>query len=334
MSAKIKALSAQSLDTEQYELLSSKRNLFEVLSYLKAIPAYKDLFSEVSETTANREQLEAQLKKDQFIKYHKLFHYVSFYEKKVLSFVIMRSEVEELLRYVRYINSDTNETFFLKLDYLYRNSKIDFNSLTGRKSFTDLLNAVKDTIYYQPLIPFVDRYDYPGVEHALRATFYSHLLSLIKRNLSGPVQKQMLDATLMVVDFINISAIIRIKAFYTKSSSPSDIRPQLLPHAKHLKGQLLEDVLSARGKDEIYELLKKSKYHLYFTNLDRQYVDAILPSFYLHYFGRIAHTGTPTIALAISYLYMVDLENRNLTDLIEGVSYGLAPESIKKYLYF
>ncbi|MDP4153611.1 MAG: V-type ATPase subunit [Bacillota bacterium] len=333
ITAKVKSMHGYSFKSSDYEALMSKRNIGEMLSFLKSTESYGFLLRDMDETAMSRIAIEAALKKDLFYKYLKLFNYIGFSQKKSIAYIILKAEADEILRYVRFIKAHKpDEYFMLKSEFLLEHSKIDFKSLQSKISFNDLQQAVKGTHYYSALSDFGSDFDYTEVEHAVYTSYYGYKLELFS-NLDDAAKNQITDMIFTQIDFINISAIIRLKGYYGAGNDKETISKYLLPYSKYLKGNLLNAVLQAPDKEAVYNALRKSPYGGFFEHSDRMYVDAMIPLFLTRYCKRLFNSGTPSLGIALAYLQLQEIEIQNIINIIESVGYDLMPDVMRKYLY-
>ena len=79
-------------------------------------------------------------------------------------------------------------------------------------------------------------------------------------------------------------------------------------------------------------LLARSPYAKYVDNADYTYIEYTVSSIRYRLSRRfmVFATGAPTVVA--SFMVLSNLERENITNIIEGIRYGVSPEEIEKIL--
>lgn len=331
--AKTRVLYGRRLTPSQYSTLMSLHSVPEIARYLKSNTPYGELLSGVNEQMLHRGQLENILRRDLFHQYIKLHRYLSKGEQQVLQYLLHRSESQELLSFIRALSAGHPESYFFTMPEFFRtHSRIDFRALPSVKTPRELLQKLADTPYYRVLCPHLDRdgpVDFTAVEVALYTHHYTLLLKAIQTQLSGESREEMQTLICEQLDLLNISRILRLRIHF--NYSPREIRLYLIPNGRKKSEDLINALLSAPGAEEMHKLLAESPYRSYLPPDGMEEPEKL----YYRYLYRAArqrlHAPFPSVLWPLSYLYLKEIEIRNLINIIEGVRYQLPPEDIRRY---
>ncbi len=331
--AKTRVLYGRRLTPAQYAALSDLHSVEAIARFLKSSTPYGELLSGVNEQLLHRGQLESLLRRDLFHQYIKLHRYLPKDERPVLQYLLHRSETQELLSFLRLLSAGRPESYIFTMpEFLRTHSRIDFRGLPSVKTHRELLGRLSDTPYYRVLRPLLDRdgpVDFTAVEVALNAHHYSLLLKAVREKLSGRIREEMLALVCDQLDLMNISRILRLRIHF--DYSPREVRLYLIPTGRRKGEKLVDALLSASGKEEMARLLTASPYGEYLSPDGIEQPEKLYYRYLYRAARRRLHASYPSVLWPLSYLYLKEIEIRNLINIIEGVRYQLPPEDIRRY---
>lgn len=335
MIAKAHAMYGKRLKRENYHELVRLKSVGDIAAYLKNTPGYADILANIYPESIHRGQLELLLRKSVFSKYVRLAHYDASRKNSFLFFLVSRLEIEQIMRSVMFLNAK-DERFIDELPgYLISHATFPLLKLAQARNFDELLSVLEHTPYYEALIPFRPeedkKIDYTGCEKALNTLYYEQILKKIDRTVRGKEKEELKNILKAQVDLINLSVIYRLKCFFGMNAD--EIREHLLPFHYRLNRERLDTLLSAEEKEDFFRFIRSN--NSYKKTLDPSrfaYVEDFVKQINSFYSKHLMHFSSGAPAVVYGYMELLQLELMNLTNIIEGIRYGLSPENITKLL--
>ena len=330
--AKARAMYGKSLDESDFQALLNCKSVSEIAIYLKQRTRYASVLSVLDETNIHRGQLETLIRQEIYFDLFALSRYAHEDTLAFSDFFISRMEIEQIIKCLMLMNIGKAEEYVyimpLSLDEF---TDISLKSLAGVHSYSDMLNALKGTRYYSVLSGLLpkdnSRADITSIEIALENKSYEKAISTIDNGKHKSDRKELHDIFMSMLDIENMSRIIRLKKYY--GFSAEQIMSMLIPYGRFSK-KMLAELCNAENADQVIALSKsthigrltsKLKYHE-----QRQMTDVMIYNYCKHH---LRLSPNPTIVM-ISYIYLREIELKNIVNLIEAARYGLpADEKVK-----
>ncbi len=336
MLAKVRARFGKRLTEKNYEELCSLSSVSGVASYLKKHPHYKDTLVTVDPRNVHRGQLEAVLRRGIFSQYAGLAGSQPGGENGFYNYVILRSEVDQIVTMLRLIQAGTPGNYLLILpNYLIKYASFNLEALGRATSFDELLEVLRQTQYYQILRrnrpAGSKKIDIAACERALITQYYNAVLELISKHFDTNEQEQLRKMLMLHVDIQNLTYVYRLKRFF--DAPPEQILGALLPFDTPSK-RVIEIMTTAKTPKELTDALRASRYHWdKKINPDNpDYIEALTGrreyDLALH---NIHFSSSPAVVL-MSYMTHLEQEIDNITNIIEGIRYELSREEIQHML--
>lgn len=333
ISSKVRVLYGRRLTVEDYFELLKKRTVGEIAAFLKETDAYKEELSGIDERLVHRGQLENILHRKLFSEFDKLFHFSYGSDKELLSLMLVRYEIQQILSFLRYLKSGNTEEFIYTVpEFIMKESKLDFVRISNAKSFEEFLKLIEKTPYYKVLknYKFENEIDSTMIDTFLYSYYYAEFFKGIRKLFNGDMGNILNRFTGSRIDLVNITRIIRLKKYY--NLPPEDITPHILPFNYHLKKDKLNAMLSAKTPDDVLDIVKTTPYAKLFNEHSFPYIEEYVYEFLYKISRSVMMSGLSSINIPVAYLNLKEIEQRNLIAIIEGKRYGLAAEDIKKHL--
>lgn len=221
------------------------------------------------------------------------------------------------------INEQTNEVENWTTK-LFQNLK----GISKQKTYEELIEFLKRHGYssvFEKQIKEIDQMNLFEIENQLDKFYFENMMKIARkhnRNLADIIGKQ--------IDLNNIIWMYRVKKNYHFSKEQT--RNILMKTYYKLKKSELEKMLEANNEKEMKEVLQKTFYAKYinFDHTDdlEQQIDKYLYDVYKkHFRGNIFD-----ISAIYAYINMVEQENNDILNMIEGIRYHLNKEEIQKKL--
>ncbi len=336
LGAKVRAMYGNHMTRDDYTRLAGMQNLTEMTAFLKGHPSYVESMGTLPSQDVTRKDLEDAIYLDLTNDYFRVLSFVTPNDVTVMRFLVLSMELREIMRFMRLAeNGKASEYSFTMPQYFDRYSKIHYAQLSSAVTYSDMLDAVRQTHYYQHLVQLPLRSSgfpaYTAVESAIRNAYYRWVLGVIQKNYSGTDKQSLLKAVGIHIDIINVTNIIRVRRHFP--AAIENIYGYLLPMSYKLKAPVVKALLSAADETAMLGVLRSAGYASLFTgeprdNIDHYFYDA-MTAFSLRELRR----GKPYVGTAMAYIFLKELEISNLTSLIECVRYSVPIDKALSYLY-
>ena len=328
--AKARAKYGRRLKEKDYKALVKCGSVGEIVRYLKSYTEYDRYLSKVS-AGIHRGNLENILREEHFNSFLSLCRY-NRADSPITGYLYRRTEIRELIKYLTLLSIGRPIEYIFTLPmYFDDHTEIPLQKLSSAHSYPALLELLPQRGYRDILklhIPESDEeIDISAIEDALLIysldTLYTDI-SNIKNKGERARLKSLFDT---LVDYNNYSRILRLKRFYKLGGE--DVKKHILPYGT-LYGRRLEPMITKETYEEVRSALSDTKVGKKAQSFDIDDEMAIKGRF-LKCRHELYFSTEPEIVL-LAYYIVSETEIKNLTTIIEGVRYGIAPERIFEML--
>lgn len=332
--AKARAMYGKSLKESDFNALLDCKSVAEIAVYLKQRTDYSSVLGGLDENNIHRGQLETLLRQEIYFDLFALSRYAHEDTLAFSDFFISGMEIQQVIKCLMLINIGKADEYVysvpLSLDEF---THISLKALAGVHSYGDILNALKGTWYYSVLSELLPKdnakADITAIEIALENKSYEKALETIDKGRHQSDRKELRDIFLSMLDIENMSRIIRLKKYYGLSSE--QIMPMLIPYgrlsrkmlAEFCRAENVEQIFELSGSTHIGRLMAKPSYREH-----RQMKDIMIYNYCKHH---LRLSPNPTIVM-ISYIYLREIELKNIVNLIEAARYELSADEKVKLL--
>ncbi|MEG1475216.1 MAG: V-type ATPase subunit [Longicatena sp.] len=337
--AKAKCMHGMQLDREDYKELLHKKSITEITSFLKNETTYAEALKDVRENNIHRGQLENLLRQDMFKKTMKLYRYAPSAEKKYYQLHLQEIEIEVLLFHIRTLISQEFEDAISELPlFLKAYLSFDLVRLGMVKTYDDLLNVIKNTMYYETLTTFrVSKgkeytIDYTAIETTLQKCYYNHVFEVIDKVIKGKKKKAVKDFFISEVELANITKIYRFKKFF--QAREDEIRESLIFIDGYLTNAFMEELIAEKSAEGVLKKLQQKRYHIVLDNNEDTYIEHSTEKILYDIAKKNFIYSQDAPLVFTSYLLIVNRELENITNIIEGIRYQVTSEDIEKMLIY
>lgn len=334
ISAKAKTMFRARLTAQDYAQMAAKRQVIDVINYLKNETSYADALKNVQETAVHRHQLEFLLNKNIYRVYERLRHYAPGSDLGFYDYPKSEAEIKMLVAAVDYVISPAHMNHaFAFPTYLEHFTTFDPAALSKVRTYADVLEAVKRTKYHGILQRFAPadggRVDIAGLEFALRQDYYLTLFESIDK-LEGGVKKDIKEYFCLRVELINLSNIYRMKRFY--HMSPARIANFIFPYYGKLRKKQINEIVEASDTDAFWRLLSETVYSDAFPQDNRDFIEQSVFRLVFSESRRNFRFRHEPPMVFTTYLSLLEIETDNIIKIIEGASFGLESAEIMRTL--
>ena len=334
--SKAQAMFGKRLRFQDYQELAKKANVAEIASYLKNQTDYDSFLEGVNEHSIHRGYLELLIRQNYFYRFSKLLRYTND-SKEFIRFRIMNVEYQLILSTIYMLNDENRSDMIARLP-LRLDQYISFpmEKLVEVRSIDELLEVIRDTIYYKALVPYHGEsnqdLNVSACEYSLRDVYTHANIELINNQFKGETAKELYEVFATQVELNNITRIYRLKKYY--QMSPLDIKLNInMIHCK-IDEKVMNDWIDVCNAEEMIEQFSQSSYYKFIKGKEFLYIENYLSWIeYQMNLWYMRYSQNPEVII-VCYLSLLQFEITNLVNIIEGVRYHVAAEKVMQLLVY
>lgn len=336
--AKVRALYGERLSAEDYNQLLQKRTVAEIAGYLKNDTYFSETLKEVKEDLVHREQLESLIRRRTLDIYMRLMKY-SYGDRLFLTMYVMQNEIQQLILAMRLLNSGEMDKFIISLPvYMSKLMSFDLFQIAHVKTYDDLLFVLEKSEYYPIAARFrptssAKMIDIPSCETALFTYYYKKLLEMVDAGYPGDTGQALRQLIHYQIDIHNFVVMYRMKRYF--HARPEAVKSKMIPVKARLSAQAYDSALNIAGDAELIASLNKMRILQRFPidiNADTQHAVFQLQRVKRHLYQKAFRFSMKPVVVVICYMALLEIEENNITNIIEGVRYNLSPDEIRSML--
>ena len=333
--AKARSKYGKHLTERDYASILACQSVAEVMVYLKSHTHYASALAEVNERDVHRGRLEMLLRQDQFYEFDSLCRYDSSMSEGFSKYVVEKTEVEQIIRFLILLNSNSTEKFIFQFPAFFaKHTSLDINKLANARDYDEFLSALSGSVYYDILQIY--KPDSKGMlpvsdmENKLYAYVLGNLLELIKKKAKGTERQELLQMFYTINDYALFSKILRLKKYY--NLSPEVIRTNLLPEYCDLSPKIIDKMCAADSSAEVFKIMQSRGCGRLINKIGYTYASDISPRVQYRLAKKNIHFSNNPSVVMISYMFLSETELMNIICLIEGIRYQLDTKIIQSLL--
>ncbi len=337
MAAKAKAMYGKHLKSDDYTELLRKKTVQEIAGYLKNETAFKSVLKGINEFSIHRGHLEMLIRQTFYLDFLELIRYGQSKKDHFYEYGVLMIEIKQILMSIRLL-SETDKTNQIAQLPIFANRMISFDveELIKVNTFDELLSVLKNTPYYSILKPLKPRsvldIDYANFEIVLKAYYYKRVYEIIEQEFTGKDKKDIRDLFDTQIELENITKIYRLKKYY--NASPSEIKKVLNPTYKRISKNDLDEWIDTLDAQAFLHAVNKNAYDIPTDAKEFQYIEYQTDAIMFDLNKRLMRFSTNPNIILVSYLSLLDIEIRNIIDIIEGIRYKVENDKIAKLLIY
>ncbi len=329
---------AKRISPAEYEELMRRRTVPELAAILKRHPYFGDSLATLSTIDPHRGQIEELLSMDIFKKYQALEKY-NYSGDAFTGYYLWECEAREVLKALHLLSIGLPGAYLNQIPaYLVGHTRIDLFRLGQARNFGMVVEAAHGAPYYKALRarwladPLLR--DFPMVEAAMLRRYYADLFERIGKTLRGRERRTVSALFSQEAEVYNLELIMRVKTYFPHVYRHEQLRGLLLPYRYRLGGATLNALVEAQSPEAVMQIFRQSP-AIHYTGPATPDDLAGAGSQRIYTFARrVLHlTASPQAALA-AFVNLAKLERDNVVNVVEGVRYGLPPETIRTMLRF
>lgn len=333
ISAKVHGMYGRRLKAADYEQLMAMHSVEEILLYLRSRPDWGSAIAHLT-PPINRSRLENALRRQYMEEYISLYGFLRQEDRAVMRFPVYKTERDEILTALRRAHTRSHlEDMPPVPDFYCRHSGVDFTALRAADSQEEILNSIRGSIYYAPLLAFSRSAQsgvyYPAVETLMQSVYYGKMFKQASA-CRGPAQKLLKKSLSQESDLLNIIHFLRLRRYFSQQEVQAYAFPFNFSH--RLTETFIHDLLAAPDYNAAIALLRQSPYGSLFTGSSPEQIEAQYDELVYKFNRAQLHRAEPSVYMPIAYLSLKDFELQNLIRIIECVRYGVDPRQAASHL--
>lgn len=327
--AKIRVVYGKRLRDKDYSELVSKKKVTDVADYLKRSTHFSSALNGVDTSSIHRGYLESILDKAYFDEYERLCKFQFLSDKPFFNFLLVRSEIRELLKAILYLNNENSDVYIRSMNgFLIKKASFNLIELAKAKNFKELLKVIEHTPYHD-IISHIepDKHGiipYTKCEILLRTHYLKRLLETVNDNFDSKTKKVLAEQINVQTDIININNGYRMKTYF--NGDARTLKENSLPFYGKISENKRKELFDAEDSKDYLKRLSKSAYGRLMENLDENMesmqFEKELERLQCSIAKRALQFSDNAAVSLYSYMYLAEVEVKNLVNIIESIRYG------------
>ncbi len=333
MTTKIRAMKKNLISPAQYEEITHITSVPELINYLRTLPSYAAVLSDLNTGDVHRGEVESRMTFSTYSDFSKIYHFAGNNQKHYLEYYFMKYEISTLKACMRNIMDSRTDTIPVLVDkHFKRHSKLNIDKLISSVTMDEFLENLSGTVYEKPLKKVL-KMELPTLfdfEIALDLFFFSYVWN--RRDLFVPKGEinHFVNSFGVQIDLLNILWIYRCKNYYTVS--PAQIYSFLIPVYCNIDRSLIKKLVETKDNKELFDLIRSCYYGKNYSFDPEQSMEsqfgAIMHTIYLKDFKESPYSLTAINA----YFHLKNVEVAKVVTAMECIRYGYQPAMIAQYI--
>ena len=329
---KTRAMESHLLTISDYEKIANLTTVSDFVVFLKELPGYKLLFSNLDEHTLHRNQIENVLINALYLDYSKLFQFAGKHQRNALNFLFFRYEINIIKICFKQV-FDSSSQFNLSVfeSFFSRHSKLDLKRLSQAETIEEIVTELKNSDYNKLFGSLAknDMLTLHDCELALDIHYYTQTWKMCRTILKGKERKVFQDTLGKQIDLLNLMWIYRSKKYF--DADAINIYASLIPIHYKISKKQITDLIETNSWEEFTNLLYSLPYYVSFDkdnfSIETAY-NQLLDKIYLDNKRR----NQVSMSTLFNYLHRKEREIDHLTTALECIRYQLEPSLSLNYI--
>ena len=322
LNSKIKGMYAKRITKNDLEDLIKQNNLKNAILLLKT---KCDIFKNADENI-DRLEIESLLEKDQINDILKIQKLLDNKDKEIFEMFLLQYEIKCVKSIFRKLFSDDKTD-----DIIVQNVKMwtnalfnDIRGIETVQNFYEFFGAIKRMKYNKILKKYQEQENINvfEVENEIDKLYFETLYDTVKNEVNS---KKIIGSE---IDLLNVLWIFRIKKYYNFESEK--INQILIKRYYKLKPNIIQKIIQTNSFGEIKEIMSKTIYKSAF--IEESSLEENIDKYLYEVNKKIFRNDITSIAYILAYVNMIEYENNDIINTIEGIRYNMDKAEILKRL--
>lgn len=322
LNSKIKGMYAKRITKNDLEDLIKQNNLKNAILLLKT---KCDIFKNADENI-DRLEIESLLEKDQINDILKIQKLLDNKDKEIFEMFLLQYEIKCVKSIFRKLFSDDKTD-----DIIVQNVKMwtnalfsDIRGIETVQNFYEFFRAIKRMKYNKILKKYQEQENINvfEVENEIDKLYFETLYDTVKNEVNS---KKIIGSE---IDLLNVLWIFRIKKYYNFESEK--INQILIKRYYKLKPNIIQKIIQTNSFEKIKEIMSKTIYKSAF--IEESSLEENIDKYLYEVNKKIFRNDITSIAYILAYVNMIEYENNDIINTIEGIRYNMDKTEILKRL--
>ena len=329
ISAKVHALYGKMLTDGDWKRMCEMRNVNDAVSFLKTQPGWQKAAQRIPTGEIPISEVANALRTQVLSEFERLFAFGSREDKRFLLFMVYKAEERRILSAYNKLIA-IRETFKSEEtpSEILKRSKLDFSALNTARTYKDIIEASKGTIYYNTLSgieinPDTGLPKYTSISVLLENKYYAEFYKYLNKDFSGLGKNILINSLGTEADILNAIHILRIRRYFP-ASIPA-VNELIIPVSRHLSKKTIAEIVNASSEEAAIAIIKETPIGKYFSAFDNADLEKRYEAAMTTFCRKLIGTGQPTICVVQAYLTLKRIESERLIRVIEAIHYDVNP---------
>ena len=322
LNAKLKGMYEKRISKSDLEDLVKQNNLKNAILLLKS---KYDIFKN-SDENIDRLEIESLLEKNQINDILKIKKLLDKKDTEIFEMFLLQYEIKCVKSIFRklFSNDKTDDIVIQKVKMWTVTLFSDIKGIETVQNFYEFFEAVKRMKYNKILKKYQeqDNINVFEVENEIDKLYFETLYDMIKNEVNS---KKIIGSE---IDLLNVLWIFRIKKYYNFENEK--INQILIKRYYKLKPNTMKKIEQTKSFEEIKEIMKNTVYKDVFS--DENNLEENIDKYLYEINKKIFRNDMTSIAYVLAYVNMIDYENNDIINTIEGIRYNMDKTEILKRL--
>lgn len=332
--AKAHALYGKRLKKQNYDELVGCHSLTELVNYLKTRTQYAKAFENVPSDITSA-QIEELLRLYLLESFEGICRYEISAGDNFYQYFIIKNDIRQLLLFIRLLIKGTPEKYLNSLPAFFnKHTELDLYKMANARSYSELLNAVKESEYHRLLAPFEDIYKEKGayirIESALNDYLKEYLFSVVNRDSGRKEKKQIREMINCKFDMDTVVNIYRLTRLADADSV--DIKSYINTKFTNFSEKEINMLVDAPLARDMMRLMPQTCYRKDFADIEYTYLEGAAQRVIYNRFSKNMRYLTDPTAAMLCYVFLSENEIHNIIHIVEGIKYKIPAKNISAIL--
>lgn len=335
ITTKVRAMEGRLITPRQFNEMSALETVSDAVEYLRRLPSYASIFSNMEGVELHRGAIEQRLILSQYEDFAKLYRFATLTQRKFLDLYFMHYEIDILKKCFRNAFGHQNPDIDLAVfrEFFEKHSKLDLMKLSTSGSIQDFISNLSGSPYYE-LLSRLDDAAHPTLfdyEVHLDLLYFKTIWRVRGKYLSKKEQDILANCFGSKLDLLNIQWIYRSKKYYNLKET--DIYALLIPIEYHLKKVQITHMAEAATLEDFFHVLQTTYYGRLedLENTETPDLETLAMEALDKIYSASSRKDPYSIAALNSYLYFKEDELQKIITIIESIRYGLSTAEMRSY---
>jgi len=326
INTKLKAIYSKKLNVDEFSELSKQPDSQKALLFLKS---QKEEFKDLPEN-ADRIEIETQLDKNLIKDILKIEKLLDNKAKNYFKLFLSKYEIRCIKSVFRKLYSKSIFNEDLENVEIWTNSVFKkIKGLNNVTNFNEFLILLRKTPYYKIFKPYensdIKDISIFEVENKLDIFYFKTLLKETK-NKKNPILRDLIGSQ---IDLENIIWIYRTKKYY--NFTKQQIINTLINDYYNLSKEEIYNLIDANDYQEFEKIIKNTVYKKIINQSERN-LEQMTQKYLYEKNKKVFRNNMFNLNFIFSYINIIDAENNDITNIIEGIRYDLSRKEISTKL--